>query len=277
MNKWAIFSDVDGTIYGFPDKKLSEVNKEKMIEISKKGVPFVINTGNGPFEKIKRLAKITNSRYMVCSGGAAVYDNELNSYIHLELIPMQEAIKVFDIANQIKAKLYYFGKDQYYLHNHDQEMKTFLSDFLEYDEWIEDGRINSDIHKIEVYGNYDEVKLAYEVLSKADLDLNIIYLTSHIEITKSNISKASGMKWLCDNVFKCSVLDVMAIGDSENDIPMLLEAGYSYAMDNANRETKKAAKFYTSDVLQNGLAEAIDDYLYRSDFELKRAISQGKK
>ncbi|AWX69862.1 Cof-type HAD-IIB family hydrolase [Mycoplasmopsis anatis] len=276
-SKWAIFSDVDGTIYGFPDKILPETNRQKLLEITEKGVPFILNTGNGPFEKIKKLASLTKSRYMICSNGAVIYDNVENKFVHIEYIPLQEARKIFDLADKHNIKLYYFGTDQYYLKNHTPEMYRFLSDFLEYEDWITDGRLNEDVHKIEVYGNHEEIKEAYEIFKNANIDLNIIYLGSHIEITKQGVSKGSGLKWMCENVFETSLDNVMAIGDSQNDQQMLEIVGYSYAMANSDEDTKRIAKYHTSDVLQCGLAEAIDDYLYRSDFELKRQISQQTK
>lgn len=273
-SKWAIFSDVDGTIYGFPDKTLPEANRKKLLEITKKGVPFILNTGNGPFEKIKKLASLTKSRYMICSNGAVIYDNLKNEFVHIEYIPLEEAKKIFDLADEQNIKLYYFGTDQYYLKNHDQAMYRFLSDFLEYEDWITDGRLNEDIHKIEVYGTEEEIKKAYETFKKANINLNIIYLGSHMEITKQGVSKGSGIKWMCENIFDTTLDNVMAIGDSQNDQQMLEIVGYSYAMANSDEQTKKVAKYHTSDVRQAGLAEAIDDYLYRSDFELKRQISQ---
>lgn len=53
MKKWAIFSDVDGTIYPFPSKELSEINQNKVKEVVSKGVEFVINTGNDHIKKYK--------------------------------------------------------------------------------------------------------------------------------------------------------------------------------------------------------------------------------
>ncbi|CRH45557.1 Sugar phosphatase SupH [Chlamydia trachomatis] len=57
--------------------------------------------------------------------------------------------------------------------------------------------------------------------------------------------------------------EVMTIGDSNNDTPMLKLTNYSYAMANATKEPLSIARFFTSDVSQNGLGEAILDYLYR--------------
>lgn len=279
MKKWAVFSDVDGTIYGFPDKKLLEKNKNKILELERKNIPFVINTGNGPFQKIQRLADTLKTRYIICGAGSAIYDNLEKKFIHVEYIDQEHAKQIFDIANKNNISLYYFGINQYYLHNHTIDMKEFLTDFCEYDEWITTGVINKDLYKIEIYGNYKQVKLAYKKLCEVNLDqkLTIMYMVSHIEIVKKNIDKGSGLKWVSENLLGINVEDVMAIGDSRNDVEMLKIAGYSYAMDNADNDTKKYAKYYTSDVHQAGLAEAIDDYLYRTDYELKRTVLQKKK
>ncbi|QZE12366.1 HAD family hydrolase [Mycoplasma sp. Ms02] len=270
MNKFVIFSDVDGTIYGFPHKKLSEVNRLKINSLSEKGIPFVINTGNALVDKIKRLGDILGSRYLICSGGAVIYDNYDKKYLHIEKMDLNEVQRLFDVAEQINARLYYFGKDQNYFKNHSQEMYDFLSEFMEYHDWITDGRIPEDIHKIEVYGDYEEVKRVWQEFQKHDFDLNIIYLGSHIEITKKGVSKGSAIKWMCENIFQTDPENVMGIGDSENDIAMFEVAGYSYAMDNTPAHVKKYVKYFTSDVAQNGISEAIDDYLYRISLEIKR-------
>ncbi|VEU74424.1 COF family HAD hydrolase protein [Mycoplasmopsis citelli] len=276
-NKWAIFSDVDGTVYSFPDKKLSQVNLEKIQELKIKGVPFILNTGNPPYEKIQRLADSTLSPYIVCSNGALVFDNVNKKTIFIEKMPLSEVQKIWKVAEKNNSPLYYFGTDQYYVKNMPKKWFDFLVDFTEYNEFQTHGEIVEDIHKIEVYGDPEVIEKFYSDAIKEDINLNIINLKTHIEITKKGISKATGMAWVCENVLNMNVEDAMSIGDSPNDISMLEVSNYSYAMDNADPLTKQSAKFYTSDVTQNGLAEAIDDYLYRSDFELKRAVSQKGK
>ncbi|RIV16320.1 Cof-type HAD-IIB family hydrolase [Mycoplasmopsis gallopavonis] len=278
MNKWAIFSDVDGTIYGFPHKKLADETKHKMAEIAAKGVPFVINTGNGPYQKIQRLADELNGRYVICSNGALIWDNQDKKILNLEILPLEEAKKIWRLAEKAGVGLYYFGTHQYYLHMYTEEFKNFITEFCEYDEWILDGRLNEDMHKIEAYGDPQKLEYFYKLTQEEGVNLNVCNLKTHIEITKTGVSKGSGIKWLCENVFNTSVENVMAIGDSPNDISMFEVVGYSYAMENADDLTRSYAKYYTSSVDQLGLVEAVNDYLYRSDFELKRAISQqGKK
>lgn len=276
-NKWAIFSDVDGTIYPFPEKQLTQVNISKIEELNQKGVPFILNTGNPPYQKIQRLADQFKSPYIVCSNGALVFDNFAKKTVFIEKMPLSEVKKIWEVSNITNSPLYYFGTDKYYFKDMPKQWHDFLVEFCEYDQFITHGEIVDDIHKIEVYGESEVIERFYTEAMKHDIDLNIINLKTHIEITKKGVSKASGMRWVCENAFNMSVEQAMAIGDSPNDISMLEVAGYSYAMDNADKLTKSKAKYYTSDVRQNGLAEAIDDYLYRSDFELKRAVSQRGK
>ncbi|MEX0363824.1 HAD family hydrolase [Mycoplasmopsis synoviae] len=268
MKKWAVFSDVDGTIYPFPSKNLTETVKKRCQLLKEENVSFFINTGNPPLDKIKKLATKLNSRYLICSNGALIYDNEAKSALHVEYMDKDQAKKIFDLSDKLNQALYYFGIDQYYLKNASKEVYDFLSDFCEYSDWITDGRLNDDLYKIEVYGTRDEIQAFYKEAVKLDTNLNIVNLNTHIEITNRGVSKASGMKWVCDNLIHADLKDVMAIGDSPNDISMLDAAGYSYAMENSDDLTRSHAKFFTSSVEQSGLAEAIDDYLYRSDYHI---------
>ncbi|KAA6382680.1 MAG: hypothetical protein EZS28_021791 [Streblomastix strix] len=54
--------------------------------------------------------------------------------------------------------------------------------------------------------------------------------------------KGSALRWLCKNQFNCSMNDVCAIGDGDNDMEMLQQAGFSYAPANSSRGAKQSAK-----------------------------------
>ena len=55
--------------------------------------------------------------------------------------------------------------------------------------------------------------------------------------------------------------EVMAVGDSENDIEMLREAGLGIAMGNASDEVKEVADEITLDNEHEGVAAAIGKYI----------------
>lgn len=56
--------------------------------------------------------------------------------------------------------------------------------------------------------------------------------------------------------------DSIAVGDSLNDMEMLQYAGLSVAMGNAVEEVKAAADHVVSPVLEDGVAEVIERYVF---------------
>ena len=59
----------------------------------------------------------------------------------------------------------------------------------------------------------------------------------NIEITKSGVTKASALMWLGEYL-AIDREEIIAFGDSENDLEMLRAAGIGVAMENAEKEAK---------------------------------------
>ena len=83
---------------------------------------------------------------------------------------------------------------------------------------------------------------------------------NYIEITCPKVSKAAAInilanKWNIDNS------EVMAIGDSYNDLPMLKAAGHSVAMGNAPDDVKSVCEFVTGNCDDDGFAQAVYKYV----------------
>ncbi len=64
--KRIVFSDVDGTICSFPDKKENPETRKSILEaIENDNITFVLNTGNPPLPKILKMANELNAKYLV--------------------------------------------------------------------------------------------------------------------------------------------------------------------------------------------------------------------
>lgn len=81
------------------------------------------------------------------------------------------------------------------------------------------------------------------------------------EIVCPGVSKAAAVKILAEK-FSVNISEVMAIGDSENDLPMLLAAGKSIAMGNAIDSVKKSCDFQTGLCAEDGFAEAVEKFVF---------------
>ncbi|MFT8319648.1 MAG: Cof-type HAD-IIB family hydrolase [Bacillus sp. (in: firmicutes)] len=76
--------------------------------------------------------------------------------------------------------------------------------------------------------------------------------TEHnVEVTAENINKATGVQYLLDK-FSLHFNEVLAVGDGENDLPLLQRAGYAVAMQNAPDNVKA----YVDEVTEYSYKEA---------------------
>lgn len=75
------------------------------------------------------------------------------------------------------------------------------------------------------------------------------------EVTNRDITKASGIQRVLD-WYHASMADAVAIGDSENDLPMIRACGTGIAMGNAFQSVKKEADWVTTDILDDGIWNA---------------------
>ena len=88
-------------------------------------------------------------------------------------------------------------------------------------------------------------------------DLELVYSEiSSLECSSKCDSKVSGLERLC-GLLDIPVEACIAVGDADNDIPMLKTAGLSVAMGNAPEYVKTAADRIVSDLDHGGCAEAI--------------------
>lgn len=83
----------------------------------------------------------------------------------------------------------------------------------------------------------------------------------NIEIMNYSGNKAYGMEAVA-KYFKIPLGNTIAIGDHDNDIPMLEVAGIGVAMGNAEDDVKKVADFVTLTNEESGVAVALQKFLF---------------
>ena len=81
----------------------------------------------------------------------------------------------------------------------------------------------------------------------------------NLEMTNKNATKGFAVKGLC-NALNIDHTNVMCFGDGENDIEMLEFAGIGVAMGNAEGEVKAVADYVTTDIDEDGVANALKHF-----------------
>lgn len=86
--------------------------------------------------------------------------------------------------------------------------------------------------------------------------------STYLELTHPSVNKGHALGLLAESL-NISREEVMAIGDSNNDVPMLEYAGLGVAMGNATDKIKAVAQAVTGHNNAHGVAEAIEKYVLK--------------
>ena len=265
--KHAIYSDVDGTIYSH-EQTYHKDTKESIKKAQDKGIEFILCTGNPFFEKMQLMSKELNVDYFIGSNGAFIYDVKNENELMINSMTKEEGQEILDIINDLEIGADWWDTNTLYANEFlISEFKEMINNSIsDSKKLIIQNEINDGVHKIEVYTkdipseiskiNELELRLKGKDVQIARMD------TFHLEITKNNVSKGTAVIEL-SKYLEIPKENIMTIGDSSNDHSMFEVTDYSYAMGNADDSTKKLANYHTSTVKQNGLGEAIIDFMFR--------------
>jgi HAD superfamily hydrolase (TIGR01484 family) len=115
------------------------------------------------------------------------------------------------------------------------------------------------------FGFYVEDTAKLEEIRKVVAAKGIYELTNshifNIEVNPKGVSKASGIQEVC-KLLGIGMDEVIACGDSLNDLKMIRSVGLGVAMGNAQEEVKKAAKTVTATNVDDGVARVIEEYIF---------------
>ena len=102
------------------------------------------------------------------------------------------------------------------------------------------------------FSQYDQMTVI-----KAILPYNGLWA---IDFTLAGVNKATGVSQI-GQTLGIDPFNMVAIGDSYNDLPMIVSCGIGIAMGDAPKEIMTAADFVAPLVEDDGLAVAIDSYV----------------
>ena len=107
-----------------------------------------------------------------------------------------------------------------------------------------------------VFRNTDEARAACDEMSRSGAYTPVLLADDSIETTGAGVTKADGLGKLC-TFLGCTAENVIAFGDSANDIGMLGLAGYSVGMGNAEDCVRRMVDHITDSVAGDGVATAV--------------------
>ncbi|OAH54361.1 MULTISPECIES: Cof-type HAD-IIB family hydrolase [Bacillaceae] len=252
MNQKIIFFDIDGTLYDH-DKKLPASTKQAVRDLQEKGYEVAIATGRAPFmfKNLREELDIDtfvsyNGQYVVFKG-EPIYKNKLNK---------EALLRLTDVAIKRENPIVYMDHENMGRNTLDNEDMTVglnslkVDFFPSHDPNYHEGR---DLYQSLLFCKDPEDKLYKEQFPEFDF---VRWHVVSVDIVPAGGSKAKGIQKIIDRL-DITPENVYAFGDGLNDVEMLETVMNSVAMGDGREEAKKAAKYVTTNVDEDGIVNGL--------------------
>lgn len=256
-------TDIDGTLMP-AGGRVSTKNIEAVQAMTRAGIAVAIATGRMYKAALPVAAQLGVPVPIIAYNGALIKSSS-GEVLHTHYMDETNVLKLIDFFEERGWYLQTYSDDVLYVPEHNRYSKFY-----------------EDAQKVEAVavgwkGLRGFAKTAPKLLSITDTpeettarlhELERLF-GGQVEVTRSaphfvefmakGVSKASAIKILADK-FNVDSAQIMAIGDSDNDLQMLTSVGVGVAMGNAVPAVKAACKFTTDACNDDGFAKAVYDY-----------------
>lgn len=256
--------DLDGTLLR-SDGSVSDRTVRTLQAARDKGVVVAIATGRmyqtaRPYGE--RLG-LGDSPLLLFAGGL-IETLESKKILFQQVIPREWAQELADLARR-----------------RGWQLQTYIDDVLRAardDEWIRDYErithskacicgddfyhVQGDCNKLLSRGGHDDLVARKALIEKTFPGrFNVLFSApTFLEIMPQGVDKGEGIRRLGE-LYGLGTDEIMALGDSQNDLDMLKAAGFPVAMANAAEEVKAAAAYVTASNDDDGVAAAVEKFV----------------
>lgn len=255
-----IFFDIDGTLIGGGSQLMSDSTKEAIRIARENGHVCVINTG-----RAKKLVgpeiteQVEFDGYLLGCGTMVIYHGE--ELMHYT-IPMELSLRILERLEYHRIDAIMEGAEDNYCKEPEEMYTETFSKYISHYREAFDWKFYSGLDKAP--GNYDKFFAYVDDVAQMDAfrtefeeELELIDRENgYYEVLPKGFSKATAIQYLAD-MLQVPIEDTVAIGDSNNDLPMLEYAGTAIAMGNSSKAVLEMADYITTDVIEDGIWNAL--------------------
>ncbi|GMB02135.1 Cof-type HAD-IIB family hydrolase [Pelosinus sp. IPA-1] len=266
--------DVDGTLLN-SKHKITERTKEVILKAHKLGVHIVISTGRMYTDAEYYSNLIGVKSPVIASNGAFIKEKDNDAVIYKDILGESLSLDLLEMFRRHDITPYYCTPHKFYYGNFMFKLFYLASKILgtrsnkldvqyvySWEQWKrvlhneKENIVKSEI----IYRDPTSIYELRDELKKMD-ELEIVDSSKYnIEITRKGVSKGKAVERLA-LLYDVKREEIMAIGDSENDVSMIEYAGIGIAMGNAEDAVKQKANYITDSNDNEGVANAINKFV----------------
>ncbi|PCH77968.1 MAG: haloacid dehalogenase [Flavobacteriaceae bacterium] len=253
-----VVTDMDGTLLN----DWGEVSPEffrLFAQFKKHGIHFVAASGRQYFSMLDKLYIIKDDITIVAENGGMTNHN--GETISTSTIAQKQINRIIDTLRKTPDTYSVLcGKKSAYIETTDEKFIEILKEYYTHFEYVKDLKSvkNDAIFKVATYHFESSLTHIYPHIHHLEGE-NLVKISGEnwLDISSPTTNKGAAIKHL-QKLLNISKEETMAFGDYNNDIEMLEQASFSYAMENACEDVLKVAKFKTKSNNDNGVEFILD-------------------
>ncbi|MDO4403791.1 MAG: Cof-type HAD-IIB family hydrolase [Atopobiaceae bacterium] len=261
--------DMDGTLLD-SRKHVLPRTRDALQQLAQTGVPIAYCTGRCVSELMDYPTELPFIRYGVLSSGAVLYDFARGEALELHALRADDVLRAMELANEEYCMMHAMSLTTSVVQTGALElmdsvgMGIYVPMFEQIATQVEDfaawiGAHDGEVVKINFYHRTPQSRdCTRKRIEEAGLPLALANAEeTSVECSAQGISKAEGLRALA-SLLSIDMADVVAIGDSYNDVEALQAVGMPVAMGNAPDDIKAMARLVVADNDHDGIVEAIE-------------------
>ena len=273
-----LFTDLDGTLLT-DSKEISDIDMAAINAMIAAGHKFVMTTGR-PLASVKRIAEkygfLKPGFFLVSFNGGLIYDCGTGESILTRRISVDQVKFIMDEAHKQGMHAHTYAGDLVVSEYETEQLKTYCSsmqmDYIVVDDirkyFGESGPINVVIKppiKVNIITPFEHSSLvdfrAEMRAYTADKLFDVFSKPEMLEFSHMLSNKGEAVRYMAE-FYDQPIENTIAVGDEENDCPMIEAAGVGVAMANASEAPRKCADYITRrDNNHSGIAEVIEKFI----------------
>lgn len=231
--------DMDGTLLD-DESKVSKENQYWIQRAEEQGVLVCLSTGRGIQSVSPYLDELQLNTPMVLANGSEVWQRR-DTLWRRHTMQAEWISELKEIGMELDVWFWAYATDGPYNREHwiDGAVEDYI--WLKFGYYSEDANARTRLHeKLSTFDHFERTN-------------------SHpfnMELNPKGVNKASGLREICQRL-DLQMSEIVAVGDSLNDIAMIRECGMGVAMGNAQPAVKEAADWVTDSNVDHGVAKVI--------------------
>ena len=257
-----VVSDVDGTLVEDGGRDINPKLLETILRLRERGMQFAVASGRQVLSIEKLFEPVRSKIFYLADNGA--YVGCYGRILFTTPLDRQAAMRLIQDVRQLgDCELLVGGPRMEYVETQDEKLLHWLIHGYGFSlTQVKDlTQVEDEIIKVSIYRKHSVMERAGHLVKKYQGALKgAMSGDMWIDFMSPDVNKGNAVKLLQDSL-EILPEETMVFGDQLNDVEMMRQAYYSFAMGNARDEVKEAARFVTDRNTEDGVLKVLQRLL----------------